>query len=507
LGLNNRNNQKSVKGDDPSYHVNNPLASSDHFSKLGRRVKLLGRWLDYQRGTTYEYVLNEKIIKLGTEMGLQDAWLKRILRHAISEFAKRGLGPDYYGYHNIDHELEAAYFTLIVAKNQPPSNRITHREICYLFVAALFHDYDPNKDFDKPHEDSVEHFIRNDRKIRRSIEEVGLDINLVLALIHRTAYPFNGEIAKHAITQMSRLFDEAGIPWNDTQIRNRYTNLGWFLSVAERVAGYALGDFEHALDLARKNAHALGWHPSFINERSVKYFNMLKGEGEMFDQVINGTPEELKKRFFENVEAFTRAWEGELELKNLVTNILTMIATPESGGSTRQELEQAVKDSVLKIYEEQSFPVKITKEAFIRSLSDKETILITLRLGHAGGEIVGYAKGSALEKCELRRGTKDPELGSGNTAYLEGIGVRRGYWGSNGGHLLRLAYFGEAAKRGYKFVTGYAHRDVILQRKKKGEKIGIIQEYNPDRLDYYRAELEDILYQAVLPDSNILYLR
>ena len=59
-------------------------------------------------------------------MGLQDKWLHRIIRHAVSEFSKKGLGSDYYGYHNIDHELEAAYFVLLAANGQSDNNE----EVC-----------------------------------------------------------------------------------------------------------------------------------------------------------------------------------------------------------------------------------------------------------------------------------------------------------------------------------------------------------------------------------------
>jgi hypothetical protein len=215
-------------------------------------------WLRYHRGLTYEAILKERIVQLGTEVGFQDKWLRRILRHAISEFSKEGLGPDYYGYHNIDHELEAAYFTLLAASSQP-SNRslFTQEEITYLFVAALFHDHDPLKQFDKPHEDAVEHIVRNDPRIQQFVRDVGLNINIVLALIYRTAYPFRGEIAEHVTARMKELFDAAGINEEDLPTRTRFTNMGWFLSVAERIAGYALGDFHHAMDLARRNAHAL----------------------------------------------------------------------------------------------------------------------------------------------------------------------------------------------------------------------------------------------------------
>jgi hypothetical protein len=94
----------------------NPLIQSRpwhyHFYK---RVKLFPWWFLYNVGAVKEAVLKNRIIKQATDIGLQDRWTAKLVRHAVSEFSKRGLGTDYYGYHNIDHELQAAYFTLLAA--------------------------------------------------------------------------------------------------------------------------------------------------------------------------------------------------------------------------------------------------------------------------------------------------------------------------------------------------------------------------------------------------------
>jgi hypothetical protein len=192
------------------------------------------------------------------------------------------------------------------------------------------------KQLDKPHEDAVEHIVRNDPRIQQFVRDVGLNINIVLALIYRTAYPFRGEIAEHVTARMKELFDAAGINEEDLPTRTRFTNMGWFLSVAERIAGYALGDFHHAMDLARRNAHALGWHPSVINERSVQFFSALKEEKEMFDKVMGSVPEQYKQTFFNNAEAFRKGWIEELELKSLMTNKMKMTTVIEGKGEGRQ---------------------------------------------------------------------------------------------------------------------------------------------------------------------------
>ncbi|MDP9016147.1 MAG: hypothetical protein M3M87_05250, partial [Thermoproteota archaeon] len=268
--------------------MENPLAKPSHWwTELYQRVKLLPWWLKYNAGYTRESELKDKIVHLASQMNLEKKWVKKIVRHAVSEFSKNGLGQDYYGYHNIDHELEATYFTLLSANSHIRQNNgdkipFTMEDIKYLFVSALFHDYDPAKQFDKPNEESVEWFLRNDPKIMKFIDIIGIDIDIVIAIIYRTAYPFKGDIAKNAMKRIEDLLSIKdqfkGGKYNDTgsdtdansKGMEHYIRLGWFLSVCERMAGYALGDFEYANKLARSNAHALGWHPSVINGESVK---------------------------------------------------------------------------------------------------------------------------------------------------------------------------------------------------------------------------------------------
>jgi hypothetical protein len=471
-----------------------------------QRIRLLPWWLSYNIGSAEEAVLKNKIVRLGSTMGLQDKWLQRVLRHAVSEFSKKGLGADYYGYHNIDHELEAAYFTLLAVNGynmkeqaRGGGNKFSEEDIKYLFVAALFHDYDPLKRFDKPHEDAVELFVRNDEKIRKFIDEIGIDLDKVIALIHRTAYPYKGEIASHAETNMDGLFTHAGISEYDIETRQHYKNLGWFLSVSERIAGYALGDHERSMELARMNAHALGWHPSRINEESVRYFSILKEERKMFGTVMYGVPEDCKKNYFENVAAFNMAWSKEIITRNLIRqNRINLMPVIEKV-SENNDIDHitSVKESVIKLYKELLPPVGIKNvEEFKKSLDRQDTILITLRINKDNhnhtGEIMGYVKGGPLEYYRLRSGTHDENIGKYNTAYMEWISIKPGFWGENGGHILRIEFLREARRRGYLYVSSYVHRNVVQKRIENGEKIDIVQKYDPDKLDYYRCDLRDI---------------
>src|SRR5919112_932948 len=446
-----------------------PLPARYEFYK---RLKLFPWWLRYNLGIAKEAVLKDKIIGLGTMMGLQDRWIHRIIRHAVAEFSKKGLGADYYGYHNIDHELESAYFTLLSANGQEnieKENKFSQDDIKYLFVAALFHDYDPLKQFDKPHEDSVEWVLRNDDKI-----------------------------AQHAEKRMEELFNYAGISENDTNTREHYKDLGWFLSVSERIAGYALGGIERSMELARTNAHALGWHPSRINEESVKYFSILKEEKEMFERVLYVIPDDYRKNFFDNIAAFKEAWAKEIEVRNSIRRNKISLTTVAEKVEGKDGLDPHTQESVLDIYRKSHRPVGISSEKqFRKSLDSNDTILISLRVkdnnDEISEEIVGYVKGGPLENYQIRHGTHDTNLGKKNTAYMEWISIRPGFWGETGGHVLRMEFLREAKHRGYSYVTSYVHRNVVMQRINKGENIEIVQKYDPDKLDYYRVDLNTMI--------------
>ena len=504
------NNKINHKLQSSSY--SNPLVEPlSVWYQFYKRLKLFPWWVSYNIGIAKQAIIKDKIIEIGTAMGLQDKWLDRIIRHAVSEFSKKGLGSDYYGYHNINHELEAAYFTLLAANGQQKKeheqqtlgeeeiNKFSQEDIKYLFIAALFHDYDPLKQSDKPHEDAVEWFIRNDRKIGKFIDAIGIDINIVIALIHRTAYPFNGKIAEHAEKRMQELLTYAGIDENETKTRKHYKDLGWFLSVSERIAGYALGSIEHSMELARANAHALGWHPSRIHEESVKYFSMLKEEKEMFEKVLYSVPDQYQKNFFENIAAFKQAWVNEVDIRNSIRrNRISLIPVVEEikpRDDDKQPLDKDILKAVIDIYRELHLPIGIKDEQkFKKSLNNRGTILITLRAkrDNTSGQIVGYVKGAPLENYQLRRGTHDGNLGRKNTAYMEWISIKSGFWGEAGGHVLRIEFLKEARRRGYLYVSSYVHRNVIQQRIKRGENVEVVQKYDPDKLDYYRIDLTNI---------------
>jgi hypothetical protein len=267
------------------------------------------------RGGDKKVDLVDKIIELAFDMSISEKDAKRVVEHVVSEFSKKMIDGDYPGYHGIIHELEVTYFTLLAAEFHFEQKELSQNDIKTLFVSALLHDFDPLKEFEKPHNDNVEYFIRNDKELAKLIVSFEIDLNIVLALIHRTTYPFNRKQKEHALIRMQQLFSLAGIHNDDIATRNHYEQLGWFLSICDRIAGYSLGDFKYAMELARRNAFAMGWPTSLINEQFVKYFTTLNEEKQMLDYVLKGVSDDYRKNLFNNIAEFRLGRENEVRLK------------------------------------------------------------------------------------------------------------------------------------------------------------------------------------------------
>jgi hypothetical protein len=170
-------------------------------------------------------------------------------------------------------------------------------------------------------------------------------------------------------------------------------------------------------------------------------------------------------------------------------------------------------DTIMKIRYEYCSPTNFYDKDFRKSLDDPGTILITLRINSKMGEIVGYVKGGPLEKHKpklglyeenlgkmnsvhmesLRRGTNDQNLGKKNSIFMEWIAIRTGYLGEKGGHMLRSEFLKESRRRGYSYVTSYSKRELITNRKNKGEPIQIVQQYDAAMIDYYRIDLSQLV--------------
>jgi hypothetical protein len=481
-----------------------------------KRIRLFPWWTRYNIGLTKEASHKDEILELATNMDFDIKSTSRIIRHAVSEFSKYGLGSDYPGYHTINHNLEVAYVSLLSAGSQKLENKMSKKDVKNLFVAALFHDFDPRREFEKPNEDNIELFIRTDQKLARLIDSFGIDLNIVIAIIHRTTYPFLGAQKEHALKRMQELFSLAGIDEVDTSTRQHYEKLGLFLSICDRIAGYCLGDFKYAKELARRNARGIGWHSQVINEKSVEYFTALKlkDDKDTFERVIQSLPAAHRKNFFDNVQGFREAWEKELEIKSsLRKNELNLVTVVENIMNDRNIMNEDTCDTIMKIREEYCSPTNFNDKDFRKSLYHPSTILITLRINGKDGKIVGYVKGGPLEKHKpkrgrydeslgklntihmesLRRGTYDENIGKLNSVFMEWIAIQSGYLGEKGGHMLRSEFLKEAIRRRYKYVTSYYQRELIIHRKNKGEPIEIVQQYDAAMIDYYRIDLSQLV--------------
>ena len=407
-----------------------------------------------------------------------------MLDYIIEIFESQGLGIDYYGYHNIIHELEVVYVALIAIKGNK-SDAFSELELKYLYMAAILHDLEPQKNSDKPLENGVIEFIFENHKINQLVKDAGLDINIIASLILRTIYPFSDENRIRAEREIEICHDRAGL---DTVQRIRTMWMGEFLSVLDRIAGYALGPFAKALEMAKMNSHALGWHPYVIAQRSVLYFeHLLNEETAMTKRVLESLPREMRRSFMDNVLEFFKLRRGEIQIQSeyLYEN-LTLNPYIENHKTLS---DPKFADDLESIYKELPRPLQISQHTFKETIKDPEFIINTLRIGNRNGKIIGFAKGGALERYQLRPEIQDKNRGSGNTIFLEPIALKTGYWGLGGGSSMRNMFSMQAHSKHYRYLTSFALREVIQKRINAYEGAEFVTKFDPERWDYYRVEI------------------
>ena len=409
----------------------------------------------------------------------------KLLDYTIQLFKNNGLFSDYYGYHNVDHELEVTYVTLLSGKHAFEENYLSKNDLNYLFVSALLHDFDPEKSVDKPHEKNVIQYILKDENIQKLLSDANLDKNLICAIISRTVYPWAGDIISNTEKLIQNYFSNTEIKDNKER-QKHFRDLGHFLSVADRIGGYSLGDFQKAMEMAKMNAHSSSWHPALIVRRSVVFFeDMLNNEPDMCQRVLNGLPKHMRKNFLDNIVGFMKLRQEEIQIYNqFVFDELPLVPCIQ-----KSTLSDDVLDELLSIYRELPKPLQFTRDDFIESIRDPDTILNMLRIGNSTGKIIGFAKGGPLEKYDFDFEFEDKNRGKNNTVFLEPIAIKNGYWGFHGGRELRQLFMMQVQSKGFKFMTSFAMRDVIDERKKNDKNVVFVKKFDPERWDYFRVAL------------------
>jgi len=351
----------------------------------------------------------------------------------------------------------------------------------------LFHDFDPQKNVDKPHEESVLKFISMDKKLRQLIISANMDLEIIKVLILRTTYPWSGELRKKAEEQIKQCFQKSDLTRNGLQYQQHIMDMGEYLSVVDRISGYALGDFTKAMEMAKMNAHALAWRPSLIVRSSVAYFEeLLNKEPDMAKAILKIFPKEMRKNFFDTVLSFMRIRQQEITIQaDYVYENLKLVPTIE-GIATRED-PNFIK-TLYEIFLQLPTPLQFERENFEKSVKDPQVIINTLRLNDKNGEIVGFSKGGPLEKYKLREEIRDENYGLGNTIFLEPLALKMGYWGLKGGSEMRHMFILQSHSMKYKYLTSFALRDVIRARVGK-EQAEFVTQFDPERWDYYRIKI------------------
>lgn len=90
--------------------------------------------------------LQDVIVDMLKEENLEDICYVDILNYSLERFHQQNLNENYYGYHNLSHELVVTHNTLLASRGVEFYNHIDQFDFKHLFAAALFHDYDPDKE-------------------------------------------------------------------------------------------------------------------------------------------------------------------------------------------------------------------------------------------------------------------------------------------------------------------------------------------------------------------------
>ncbi len=429
--------------------------------------------------------MRNEILSQMAQNGLEDDCYVEMLDYTIDLFESQGLGTEYYGYHNIYHELEVTYVSLLAINQE--KIQLTEEDKKYLYVAALFHDFDPEKSVDKPHEKRVIKFISMDKKLQKLLISAKIDLEIIKVLILRTTYPWSGKIKEVAEEEVKQCFERSEITRKNLELQQHIMEMGEYLSLVDRISGYALGDFTQAMEKAKMNAHALAWRPSVIIRAAVAYFEeILNKEMSMSKAILKALPKEMRKNFFDTVLSFMRIRQQEVSIQaDYAYDNLKLVPTIEN---QRKQGDQEFIQTLFDIFLELPKPLQFGKENFKESIEDPETIINTLRLNDCNGEIVGFSKGGPLEKYQLREEIRDENFGLKNTIFLEPLALKMGYWGLRGGSEMRHMFILQAHSMKYKYLTSFALRDVIKARIDK-EQAEFVTLFDPERWDYYRVKL------------------
>ena len=429
--------------------------------------------------------MRNEILSQMAQNGLEDDCYVEMLDYTIDLFESQGLGTEYYGYHNIYHELEVTYVSLLAINQE--KIQLTEEDKKYLYVAALFHDFDPEKSVDKPHEKRVIKFISMDKKLQKLLISAKIDLEIIKVLILRTTYPWSGKIKEVAEKEVKQCFERSEIARSNLELQQHIMGMGEYLSIVDRISGYALGDFTKSMEMAKMNAHALAWRPSVIIRSAVAYFEeILNKETSMSKAILKALPKEMRKNFFDTVLSFMRIRQQEVSIQaDYAYDNLKLVPTIEN---QRKQGDQEFIQTLFDIFLELPKPLQFGKEDFKKSIEDPETIINTLRLNDPNGEIVGFSKGGPLEKYQLREEIRDENFGLKNTIFLEPLALKMGYWGLRGGSEMRHMFILQAHSMKYKYLTSFALRDVIKARIDK-EQAEFVALFDPERWDYYRIKL------------------
>ena len=119
----------------------------------------------------------------------------------------------------------------------------------------------------------------------------------------------------------------------------------------------------------------------------------------------------MRKNFLDNIVGFMKLRQEEIQIYNqFVYDGLPLVPCIQ-----KSALSDDALDELLSIYRELPKPLQFTRDDFIESVRDPDTILNMLRIGTSTGQIIGFAKGGPLEKYNFDVEFEDRNRGKNNS--------------------------------------------------------------------------------------------
>lgn len=212
------------------------------------------------------------------------------------------------GYHSYEHGLEVAYLVWLAVKD-----KYSDTQVLESLVAASLHDFDPREPLEAPKVARTLKQLASNQALRESLEELGVNIEVVSLLIERSDHPWDEEKNRH--------FEEKLKNIPDLEIRNSIQKRAELLQLLDKCSAYFFLKPEDAYKRVRAlyiQEKRMKVSPDRIIKDTLKFFDEIK-EQPLFIQVMKEMPDWARNNWEENYQYYSSISERKSDKKSIFT--------------------------------------------------------------------------------------------------------------------------------------------------------------------------------------------